>query len=179
MLLPSASPSRLGANFNPVHVNILKQQNPAAAAVANAQQGNSNALHNQSNEFILAAVSSTINLPRFWLKKPSTWFNLCESAFAVHQIMSPITKYPHCMGKLPAETVATVEDVVNNYVAFTNPYTEFKQQLCRAYGRSDMQKVYDLLNLPNLGSEKPSVLTDNIFSLRLMVSVFTTLILEP
>ena len=42
-----------------------------------------------------------------------------------------------------------------------------------------MQKVYDLLNLPNLGSEKPSVLTDNIFSLRLMVSVFTTLILEP
>ena len=56
------SPNRLGANFNPIHANILEQQN-AAAAAANAQQGNNHALQNQGNEFILAAVSSTINLP--------------------------------------------------------------------------------------------------------------------
>ena len=38
-----------------------------------------------------------------------------ESAFAVRQITSPITKYHHCVGKLPTETVVTVEDVINNY----------------------------------------------------------------
>ena len=77
-------------------------------------------------------VSSTINLLGFWLEKPSIWFNMCKSAFAVCQITSPITKYHHCMGKLTREMVATVEDVVNNYAAFTDPYTELKQQLCRA-----------------------------------------------
>ena len=90
MSLPGASPSRLGANFNPVHAKIVAQQNTAAkATAANAQQGNNKALQNQGNEFILAAVSSTINLPRFWLEKPSIWFNMCESAFAVRQITSP------------------------------------------------------------------------------------------
>ena len=59
----------------------------------------------------------------------------------------------------------TVEDVVNNYDNYTHPYTELKQCLCRAYGKSDMQKVNDLLNLPPLGSEKLSVLMDNILSL--------------
>ena len=59
----------------------------------------------------------------------------------------------------------TVEDVVNNYDNYTDPYTELKQCLCRAYGKSDMQKVNDLLNLPPLGSEKLSVLMDNILSL--------------
>ena len=52
---------------------------------------------------------------------------MCESAFAVRQITSPITKYHHSVGKLPAETVATVEDVINNYSAFADPYTELKQ----------------------------------------------------
>ena len=163
MELPGASPSQLGANFNPIHVNILEQQN--AAAAANNQQGNNHALQNPGNEFLIAAVSSTVNLPGFWLEKPSTWFNMCESAFAVRQITSSITKYHHCVGKLPAETVATVEDVVNNHAAFADPYAELKQRLCRAYGRSDMQKVNDLLDLPSLGSEKPSVLMDNILSL--------------
>ena len=41
---------------------------------------------------------------------------MCDSDFTVCQIMFPITKYHHCM-----------EDAVNNYAAFTNPYTELKQ----------------------------------------------------
>ena len=114
---------------------------------------------------MLAAVSSSLSLPSFWLERPATWFNMCESAFAVRQITSSVTKYHHCMGKLPAETVATVEDVVNNYTDFADPYTELKRRLCRAYGKTEMQKVNDLLDLPPLGAEKPSVLMDNILSL--------------
>ena len=34
-----------------------------------------------------------------------------------------------------------VEDLVNNFASFTDPYTELKQHLCRAYSRLDMQKV--------------------------------------
>ena len=101
-------------------VNNLEQINAAAA-------GNNQAHHASGNEFILATVSSSINLPGFWLEKPSTWFHMCESAFAVRQITSSITKYHHCMGKLPSETVAMVEDIIHNYSAFADPYTELKQ----------------------------------------------------
>ena len=58
-----------------------------------------------------------------------------------------------------------VEDVVNNYAAYADPYTELKQRLCRVYTRTKMQKVNDLLDLPPLGAEKPLVLVDNILSL--------------
>ena len=70
------------------------------------------------------------------------------------------------MGKLPVETVALAEDVVNNFASFTYPYTELKQRLCRAYTRFDKQKVNNvLLDHPNLSSEKPLVLMDKILSL--------------
>ena len=120
---------------------------------------------NQGNEFLAAAVSSSLNLPSFWLERPHTWFAMCESTFAVRQITSPITQYHHCVRKLPQETVASIEDVVNNFTAFNDPYRELKERLCRAYGRTDQQKVNDLLDLPPLGVEKPSVLMDNILSL--------------
>ena len=110
---------------------------------------------NQGNEFLAAAVSSSLNLPSFWLERPHTWFAMCESTFAVRQITSPITKYHHCVSKLPQETVASIEDVVNNFTAFNDPYRELKERLCRAYGRTDQQKVNDLLDLPPLGVEKP------------------------
>ena len=90
---------------------------------------------------------------------------MCESAFAVRNITSALTKYHHCVGKLPQETVACIEDVVNHFAAFNDPYEELKQRLCRAYGRTEQQKVNDLLDLPPLGVEKPSILMDNILSL--------------
>ena len=58
--------------------------------------------------------------------------SICESAFATRNIVSPLTKYHYCVGKLPVETVASIEDVVNNFTAFADPYEELKQRLCRA-----------------------------------------------
>ena len=58
-----------------------------------------------------------------------------------------------------------VEGIITNHAAFADPPTELKQRLCRVYGRSEMQKVNNLLDPTNLGSEKPLVLMDNILSL--------------
>ena len=38
-------------------------------------------------EFMVAAASSSLSLPSFWLEHPHTWFNMCESAFATHNIV--------------------------------------------------------------------------------------------
>ena len=144
--------SGLGGDFRSLNTNTEVYRSPPTATAS-------------GNEYLAAAVSSSLNLPNFWLERPHTWFNMCESAFAVRNITSPLTKYHHCVGKLPQETVASIEDVVNNFAAFNDPYEELKQRLCRAYGRTEQQKVNDLLDLPPLGIEKPSILMDNILSL--------------
>ena len=95
---------------------------------------------NSGNDYLAAAVSSSLNLPNFWLERPHTWFNMCESAFAVRNITSPLTEYHHCVGKLPQETVASIEDVVNNFEASNDPYKELKQRLCRAYGQMSSRR---------------------------------------
>ena len=112
-----------------------------------------------------AAASHGLQLPTFWQEKPGTWFNMCESVFTVRNITDPVLKYHHCIAKLPAETVNTIEDVVNNFATFADPYEAIKSRLDRAYGRSAKDKVQLLLDLPLLSHEKPSVLMDNILSL--------------
>ena len=71
---------------------------------------------------------------------------------------------PRSTACLPPPNIMNVSNL-EQINTTADPYTELKQRLCRAYGRSEMQKVNDLLDLPNLGSEKPSVLMDNILSL--------------
>ena len=52
--------------------------------------------------FFIVAVSSSLNLPSFWLKRPHTRFNICESAFATCNIQLPLTKYlPSLRGQAP------------------------------------------------------------------------------
>ena len=63
---------------------------------------------------------------------------------------------------------------MNHFTAFNDPYEELKQCLCRAYGLTEQQKVNNLLDLPPLGVEKPSVLMDNILSLCLDTSTKMT-----
>ena len=115
MLEHAASPGQLAPNFNMIHATDLEWQQVNAAAAAGQQGNNIQAHLNPGNDFILAVVSFTINLRGFWLDNPHSWFNMYESAFAVCHITSPVTKYYHCVGILPAETVASVEDVVNHF----------------------------------------------------------------
>ena len=88
---------------------------------------------------MVAAVSSSLDLPSFWLERPHTWFNMCESTFATCNIISPLTKYHHCVGKLPVETVASIEDVVNNFMAFMDLYEELKKS---ELGRRERFRVF-------------------------------------
>jgi hypothetical protein len=112
-----------------------------------------------------AAAPAGLYLPNFWQEKPGTWFAMCESQFVIRNITDPMLKYHHCAAKLQRDTVASIEDVVNNFAAFNNLYQEVKRHLDQAFGRTEKDKVQLLLDLPPLGSEKPSFLMDNILSL--------------
>ena len=71
MSLPAShrNAARLQPPRNIMNVKELEQINTAATAAA--AYGNNPAVLNPGNEFLLAPVSSSINLPGFWLEKPS------------------------------------------------------------------------------------------------------------
>ena len=126
MSLPDAATSSLGTTPNTAKLaSQFKILDPVALNFGLADN-TTNTAHDHGNtglagnEFVLAVVSLTLRLPGFWMEWPATWFNMCESAFAVRQIASSTMKYHYCVGKLPAETVAMVEDLVNNH-AFNAP----------------------------------------------------------
>jgi hypothetical protein len=139
------------------------QQQPPLNPNANVFQGNG-PVNNDGAE-MLAAAAATVNLPPFWLERPVTWFNLCESTFATRHITNSVTKYHYCVGKIPADTIDSIEDLVNDMHSFNDPYEELKSRLTRAYGKTLQEKVDDLLDLPPLGSERPSVLMDRMLAL--------------
>ena len=86
--------------------SLFKTLDPAALNFQPSESSNNNPrgqgnIDNAGNEFMLTAVSSSLSLPSFWLEWPTTWFNMCESVFAVRQITSSVTKYLHCVCKFP------------------------------------------------------------------------------
>ena len=90
-----------------------------------------NAQLNAHGAEMLAAAAAQVNLPPFWLEKPVTWFNLCESSFATRNITSQVTKYHYCVGKVPADMIDSIEDLVNDFASFHDPYEELKRRLTR------------------------------------------------
>ena len=86
-MLKTTRPTSLFKNLDLAALNFRLAESPHNTA---RDQGN---INNPGNEFMLAAVSSNLSLPGFWLERPATWFNMCESAFAVRQITSSTMKY--------------------------------------------------------------------------------------
>ncbi len=122
---------------------------PLNAAAPDFAPGNAQPNNNRGD--MLAAATVQVNLPPFWLRSV-TWFNLCESTFATRNITSTVTKYHYCVGKIPAETIDSIEDLVNDFASFNDPYEELKSRLTRAYGKTLQEKIDDLLDREAIGS---------------------------
>ena len=88
---------------------------------------------NNNGGDMLAAAAAQVNLPPFWLERPVTWFNLCESTFATRNITNTVTKYYYCVCKIIADTIDSIEDLVNDMHSFNDPYEELKSRLTQAY----------------------------------------------
>jgi hypothetical protein len=68
------------------------------------------------------------------------------------------SKYNKVLGKLPLHIIKELAPVTDNLSGFEDPYTELKQRLLAAYGRSKWEKLGSLLSFPKMGiNERPSV----------------------
>jgi hypothetical protein len=140
----------------------------AAVAVASAAI-NAASLNSNASEFSPAAsVSSlSVKLPDFWLTDPEMWFTQAESVFRRAGIKSSLTKYDYAMQKLPCEVLQSVRELARRVRtgAVDDPYEELEEKLTASYQKSPWQCTFELLDMPDLGNRRPSVMMDNMLAL--------------
>jgi hypothetical protein len=136
----------------------------AASSALNAASLNSNA-----SEFSPAATVSAIGvkLPEFWMADPEMWITQANSVFRRAGIKNSLTKYNYAMQKLPCEVLQSVRELSRRIQtgAVEDPYEQLDEKLTTSYQKSPWQRTFELLDLPDLGDRRPSVLIDQMLAL--------------
>jgi len=127
--------------------------------LANVQAAGENAQPQQ-----VSAV--TVKLPDFWLEDAELWFSRIESVFRRARIQSPLTRFDYVMEKLPNEVLVSIRDVVRAINEQTeDPYSLIKERLLSSYKPSPWAQVNKLLEYPELGGSRPSIMMAAMLSL--------------
>lgn len=142
--------------------NMLEQRIAAAvaAAMANAQIPPPAA--------VAAAPVGTvgIKLPEFWVADPDMWFFQAEAAFRRSNITAERTKFDHVVMRLPADVSITLRSFLLSVTdATVAPYTDLKEQLSVAFGKTRWQRAFAILDHPDLGDRRPSRMMGDLLAL--------------
>ncbi len=128
----------------------------AELLAANAQQQQPAAQH---------LVNAVVKIPPFWPMRPVEWFLQAESVFTTSHITSERTRFHYVLQQLPPETITTALDIIKNQATLPDPYTRLKNKLTHTFGKTKYQMCDELLDMPALGSGKPSLLMSNMLAL--------------
>lgn len=105
---------------------------------------------NENNQ----ASAVSIKLPEFWTHLPKLWFQKAEAQFALRGITSETTRYHHVLCVIPEQAALKVSNLIET--PGSNPYTDLKEGLIKAYTLTEEQKIRELLRDSELGSRTPS-----------------------
>jgi len=103
----------------------------------------------------------SIKLPQFWPETPEFWFIQTEAQFALRGIKDENTKYSYVVSAIDQDVAKRVMDFIKTPPNI-NRYEEFKKRLLSTYCLSESERAQKLLNMPELGDEKPSKLMHNM-----------------
>jgi hypothetical protein len=125
-------------------------------------------LNPAATTFQPTSVSSiSVKLPDFWLSDPEMWFTQADSIFRRANIKSSLTKYDYALQKLPCEVLLSVRELalqVRTGVV-DDPYEQLEEKLTASFQKSLWQRTFELLDMPELGDRRPSVLMDAMLAL--------------
>ena len=105
-----------------------------------------------------------LKLPQFWSSQPRVWFTQADAQFATRNITADDTKYHYVVAALDQDTAARLLDLLEAPPA-ANKYNAIKARLLATYALSDYERAGQLLNMPELGDDKPSALMDKMLAL--------------
>jgi hypothetical protein len=141
------------------------------------------ALQAQINAAVIAALAAqaaavvpapvahvAVKLPDFWIKDPKMWFSQAEAQFRRSRITAQTTMYDYVLMRLPEDVVMSVRALVSaieaDPVKQEVSYNLIKETLLGSYGKTKWQMAYALLDHPDLGDRRPSVMMAEMLALR-------------
>nr|XP_022909957.1 uncharacterized protein LOC111421064 [Onthophagus taurus] len=96
-----------------------------------------------------------LKLPPFWTANPEIWFAQVEAQFSLARVTSEKTKYNILLSNLPAETITTIIDFIQNPPEEA-PYSSLKKLLIERLSSSEEKRLDDLLSDTQIGDQRSS-----------------------
>ena len=106
----------------------------------------------------------SLKLPEFWTSHPRVWFQQTEAQFALRQVTADNPKYFYVVAALDQDSAQRVIDLLEDSPR-DHKYLALKERLLDTFDLSDNERAARLLNMPQLGDNKPSVLMDEMLAL--------------
>jgi len=129
----------------------------AAALAAERQAPAQNSAH---------VGSVAVKLPDFWVSDPDMWFFQAEASFRNARITVSRTKFDHVVTRLPEHVSVSVKTLLLSVTDATeDPYEQLKAKLTARYGKTKWQSAFALLDHPDLGDRRPSIMMTEMLSL--------------
>ena len=110
----------------------------------------------------LFAVS--VKLSDFWSEDPEAWFDRADNQFYTRGIKEDATKFSHCVQALSYAQHKEVRALIRNPPKGTS-YTALKEALVAAFGKTQLDKDTEFLNLKHLDDRDPRSVARQIDSL--------------
>ena len=113
-----------------------------------------------------SAHAVSVKLPEFWPEdpEPEVWFIRVETQLRSRSVTQDQTKFDYLVSSLDNTTAAEVKSVLLNPPE-DNKYNALKAVLLSAFGKSQVQKDAELLNISGLGDRTLSALLLRLESL--------------
>lgn len=135
-----------------------------AAALLHPPPAQGEQAEDEQVQFPGFTASVSIKLPPFWTRQPEAWFSTIEAQFCIKGVSSEQTKFNYLVAALPQEVSERVLENLRRPDR-TEPYSILRSRLLSIYSLSEYQRAEQLLQLPQIGGQKPSELLDSMFSL--------------
>jgi hypothetical protein len=86
--------------------------------------------------------------------------------FPACKITCSLTKYDYVLQRLPMDELVSVKELARRVRTgeVDDPYEQLEKKLTASYQRSRWQLTFDLLDMPDLGVRRPSVLMDTMLA---------------
>ena len=120
----------------------------------------------QQQEAVNDRNMGSVKLPDFWPGDAELWFSRVESVFRRNNVLDSLTRFDYIMEKIPNDVLTTIKDLVRGVDENTdNPYGLVKDRLLHTLKPSAWSLINKIIDFPELGGSRPSVMMANMLSL--------------
>jgi hypothetical protein len=111
-------------------------------------------------------AAAAVRLPDYYADSPRAWFCCINAMFAASRITVSLTKFNWALSKLLFSLIDSIGPLCKHPSSYRDPYQELKDILLHSYSLSSAQRTGKWLDYPGCGSNRPSIMWDNLTALQ-------------